>query len=133
MFFTMCNKNLDFEPWTKSSFSLLLEPIFCMRFSNHSKMQGKPKDGKTTVRNHADSEKLTPVSPKMSVFMKSKTSSSLPPYYSTEPKKLCSTSHFNYSGARRAPLAVQRWLRNSQFESIIFIIFLAFPAHFWNI
>ena len=89
----MCNKNLDFERWTKSSFSLLLEPIFCMRFSNHSKMQGKPKDGKTTVRNHADSEKLTPKLFKMSVFMKSKTSSSLPPYYSTEPKKLCSTSH----------------------------------------
>ena len=96
-------------------------------------MPRKPKDGKTTVRNHADFEKLTLISPKMSVFMKSKTSSSLPPYYSTEPKKLCSTSHFNYSGARRAPLAVQRWLRNFQFESIIFIIFPAFPAHFWNI
>ena len=68
-----------------------------------------------------------------SVIMKIKTSSALPPYYSTEPKKLCSTSHFNYSGARRAPLAVQRWLRNFQFESIIFIIFPAFPAHFWNI
>ena len=133
MFFIMCYKNLDFGRWTKSSFSLLLEPIFCMRFSNHSKMQGKPKDGKTTVRNHADSEKLTPKLFKMSVFMKSKTSSSLPPYYSTEPKKLCSTSHFNYSRARRASLAVQRWLRNFQFQSIIFIIFLAFPAHFWNI
>ena len=96
-------------------------------------MPRKPKDGKTTVQKYADFEKLTPVSPKMSVFMKSKTSSSLPPYYSTEPKKLCSTSHFNYSGARRAPLAVQRWLRNFQFESIIFIIFLAFPPHFWNI
>ena len=96
-------------------------------------MPGKPKNGKTTVRIYADFEKLTPDSFKMSVFIKFKTSSSLPPYYSTEPKKLCSTSHFNYSGARRAPLAVQRWLRNFQFQSIIFIIFLAFPAHFWNI
>ena len=94
-----------------------------------SKFSGKSKDVKTTVRIYADFQKLTPDFFKMSVSIKSKTSSSLPPYRSTEPKKLCSTIHFHYSRARRALLAVQRWLRNFQFQSIIFIIFLAFPAH----
>ena len=58
-----------------------------MRSLKCLKFPGKPPKAQTAGQKYEHYEKLTPELFKMSFFMKFKTSSTLPPYYSTEPMK----------------------------------------------
>ena len=88
----ICNGELCF----RSPFRLDLELSFCMRSLKSINFAEKIVPAKTNCQNITNFENHTPKIFKMSIFMKIKTSPALTPYYSTEPKKLCSTSHFCY-------------------------------------
>ena len=51
------------------------------------KFPGKPPKAQTASQKYENFKKMTPEIFKMSFFIKFKTSSTLPPYYSTEPMK----------------------------------------------
>ena len=87
-----CNRERCF----RSTFRLDLELSFCMRSLKSINFAEKIVPAKTNCQNITNFENHTPRITKMSIFMKIKTSPALTPYYSTEPKKLCSTSHFCY-------------------------------------
>ena len=77
----------EFGPWANPWFPRPLGLSFYMRSLKCSNCLGKPVRAPRGAQKYANFEKLTPKITKMSFFMKFKTSPTLPPYYSIEPKK----------------------------------------------